>query len=416
MQASECVVCHKTLDPVAGCSRTTASSRASTARARAAGSRTCSRPASRARTCRPTERWRALQWLGERTAKDPRFAVAMVEHVYYILTGRKVLLAAEGPRRPALRRQAPGVPGAAPRRSRRSPRASRSRLQPQERVQGLDRLRLLPGRRPGDRGRPTRSGGRSWTTSASCRMLVAGAGRAEGRTPSSASRGAGCSDQLAMLYGGIDSKEVTERATDPSGAMGAIQRILSNDVACKHIAARLRPQARRAPAVPRHRAGRRCPAPPPRPTPQIRQAIVHLHELVLGPLRRRRFRPRSSGRSSCSPASSPTPRSRRGSRSARAYSCRARRPRRPRRPALHDPRLARRASRTCCGGPSSCTSEPSCSAIDATSSSSAAWPASAWPSRSASRCSARAAKRRTSPTTGRTTSSSTPPAAGTRPT
>src|ERR1019366_10785521 len=39
------------------------------------------------------ERWRALQWLGERTAKDPRFAVAMVEHVYYILTGRKVLLA-----------------------------------------------------------------------------------------------------------------------------------------------------------------------------------------------------------------------------------------------------------------------------------------------------------------------------------
>ena len=37
------------------------------------------------------ERWRALQWLGERTAQDPRFAVAMVEHVYYILTGRKVL-------------------------------------------------------------------------------------------------------------------------------------------------------------------------------------------------------------------------------------------------------------------------------------------------------------------------------------
>src|SRR5262249_57486488 len=38
------------------------------------------------------ERWRAIQWLGERTAKDPRFAVAMAEHVYYILTGRKALL------------------------------------------------------------------------------------------------------------------------------------------------------------------------------------------------------------------------------------------------------------------------------------------------------------------------------------
>ncbi len=41
-------------------------------------------------------------------------------------------------------------------------------------------------------------------------------------------------DQLAILYGGIDSKEVTERATDPSGAMGAIQRTLANDVACRH--------------------------------------------------------------------------------------------------------------------------------------------------------------------------------------
>ena len=94
MQASECVVCHKTLDPVAGLFQDywQFADRASTASARAAGSRTCSRPASRARTCRPTERWRALQWLGERTAKDPRFAVAMVEHVYYILTGRKVLL------------------------------------------------------------------------------------------------------------------------------------------------------------------------------------------------------------------------------------------------------------------------------------------------------------------------------------
>src|SRR4029077_709000 len=43
-------------------------------------------------------------------------------------------------------------------------------------------------------------------------------------------------DQLATLYGGIDSKEVTDRATDPSGAMGAIQRTLSDDVACRHVA------------------------------------------------------------------------------------------------------------------------------------------------------------------------------------
>ena len=39
---------------------------------------------------------------------------------------------------------------------------------------------------------------------------------------------------MAMLYGGIDSQEVTERAADPSGAMGAIQRILANEVASRH--------------------------------------------------------------------------------------------------------------------------------------------------------------------------------------
>jgi hypothetical protein len=46
----------------------------------------------------PTEeRWRALQWLGETHAKDPRFAVAMVEHAYYILTAQGSA-AAEGTR------------------------------------------------------------------------------------------------------------------------------------------------------------------------------------------------------------------------------------------------------------------------------------------------------------------------------
>jgi hypothetical protein len=88
-------------------------------------------------------------------------------------------------------------------------------------------------------------------------------------------------DQLAILYGGIDSKEVTERATDPSGAMGAIQRILANDVACKHT---LRDFALKA-------AERRLfpgiepsvlPGTSPDADAKIRRAIVHLHELVLG--------------------------------------------------------------------------------------------------------------------------------------
>ena len=88
--------------------------------------------------------------------------------------------------------------------------------------------------------------------------------------------------EMAMLYGGIDSKEVTERATDPSGAMGAIQRILSNDVACKQRGPRLRPPAGRAAAVPRHRAGRACRAPRRRATRRSARRSSHLHERILG--------------------------------------------------------------------------------------------------------------------------------------
>jgi len=86
--------------------------------------------------------------------------------------------------------------------------------------------------------------------------------------------------EMAALYGGIDSKEVTERATDPGGAMGAIQRILSNDVACRHVAKDFsKPVAER----------KLFPSIEPSVLPgskdsdaAIRKAIVHLHERILG--------------------------------------------------------------------------------------------------------------------------------------
>jgi hypothetical protein len=88
-------------------------------------------------------------------------------------------------------------------------------------------------------------------------------------------------DQLATLYGGIDSKEVTDRATDPSGAMGAIQRLMSNDVACRHVG---RDFAR--PAAERRLFPRIEPAVIPGASAEgdlaIRKAIAHLHEKILG--------------------------------------------------------------------------------------------------------------------------------------
>ena len=182
MQASECVVCHKTLDPVAGLFQDYwrfDATRASTASGRAGGSRTCSAAGFEGEDLPAAERWRALQWLGERTAKDPRFAVAMVEHVYYILTGRKVLLPPkdlEDPLYPAKlrayqeqRRQIEAI----------AARFAEVRVQPQDRVQGLDRVRLLPGRRAGDRGQGPEAAGGTGRRRAGADALP-GAGRAEG--------------------------------------------------------------------------------------------------------------------------------------------------------------------------------------------------------------------------------------------
>ncbi len=88
-------------------------------------------------------------------------------------------------------------------------------------------------------------------------------------------------EQLAMLYGGIDSKEVTERAADPSGAMGAIQRLLADDVACRQTALDFtRAQVDRKlfpniePDV--------VPGSSPQADEKIHQAVAYLHERVLG--------------------------------------------------------------------------------------------------------------------------------------
>ncbi len=93
MQASECVVCHRTLDPVAGLFQDFYSFEGVYGRRKGGWYDDMFAAGFEGETLPPEERWRALQWLGERTAKDPRFAVTMVEHVYYVLTGRKVLIA-----------------------------------------------------------------------------------------------------------------------------------------------------------------------------------------------------------------------------------------------------------------------------------------------------------------------------------
>ena len=280
MEAAECVVCHKTVDPIAGLFQDYYSEDGSY-KPRKAGWFADMFGTGREGTDLPEkERWRSLQWLAEMTIKDPRFAIAMTEHVYYILTGRKVLLPPDdiddpvfASRRRAYRAQRELIERAAERLAKnnfnlkvvfqelavspfyRADGLATAEKQP-ERLAELDDVGLV----------------RMLSPEQLERKIAAIFGKKWGRLEES----------YAVLYGGIDSKEVTERLTEPSGAIGSIQRILANDVACKRVADDFkRPAAER-----RFFPGIEIDDVPntnsPRTEKRIRDAIVHLHQYLLG--------------------------------------------------------------------------------------------------------------------------------------
>jgi Protein of unknown function (DUF1592) len=280
MQASECVVCHKTIDPVAGCFQDYYEFEATYGRRKGGWYKDMFEAGFEGETLPAKERWRALQWLGERTAKDPRFSVAMVEHVYYILTGRRLLLPPKdlddpmySARRRAYQEQRRQVDAIATRFSKsgfnlktafkdwiisdlyRADALAVSVTDPQRQAEladiGVHRM-LAPEQ---VERKITAIFGQPW-------------GKLQDR-------------QGAVLYGGIDSKEVTERATDPSGAMGAIQRTLANEIAARNT---LRDFMRK-PAERRLFPGiepTAIPGSSPEADATIRKAIVLLHERILG--------------------------------------------------------------------------------------------------------------------------------------
>jgi hypothetical protein len=284
MEASECVVCHKTLDPVAGLFQDywKFADQGVYGRRKEGWFTDMFGAGYEGENLPAEERWRSLQWLGEHTAKDPRFAVAMVEHAWYILTGRKVLLPPKDLEDPLY---------AAKRRAYQAQRKLTEAIAERfaktgfnfkdvikdwiasdfYRADGLATVAAKPERRAelDDIGIV-----RMLAPEQVERKVTAIFGKGWGRLRNS-------DGGLGMLYGGIDSKEVTERATDPSGAMGAIQRILANDVACKQTALDFsRPPAERRlfpdiePDV--------LPGASPEADAKVRKAIVHLHERVLG--------------------------------------------------------------------------------------------------------------------------------------
>ncbi len=321
MQASECVVCHKTIDPVAGLFQDYYKLRGRLRPPQGGLVQGHVRaPASRAKTLPAEERWRALQWLGERTAKDPRFAVAMVEHVYYILTGRKVLLPPKdlddplyAAKRRAYQEQRRQIEAIAA-------RFAEVRLQPQERLQGLDRLRLLPRRRPGHRGRRSRAAGGAGRRRPGAHAR-AGAGRAEGRrrlrrAVGQAQRPARDALRRHRLAGSHRAGHRPERRDGRDPAHPGQRRGLQAH------AARLRAASPPSGGCSRASSPTSCPAPRRRPTPRSAGPSSTCTSGCWGATTPSIPPEVDRARSTSSPASSPTPRSSKGSRSVETYHCR----------------------------------------------------------------------------------------------
>lgn len=86
--------------------------------------------------------------------------------------------------------------------------------------------------------------------------------------------------KIDILYGGIDSKQVTERMADPSGAMGAIQNMMAHEVSCKNVAFDFTTEPANRVLFP-HIEPDVTPRDPANEQ-KIRAAIVHLHQRLLG--------------------------------------------------------------------------------------------------------------------------------------
>ncbi len=280
MQAASCVVCHRTIDPIAGLFQEYYNEDGHYGPRKDGWFEDMFEPGREGVDLPESADLRKLQWLGEQTATDPRFATAMVEHVYYILTGRQSLKAPEDIERPqfAERRRAYLVQRDILERAAEQFVAEEYNLKvvfqalvasPLYRADGLAASDASPERLAelDDMGVVRMLGPEQLE-----RKIVAIFGRSWGRLDGS----------YSILYGGIDSKEVTERLADPSGAVGALQRIMANDVACKNVAADFKLPADQRRLFPGIEPDVVIDQDTPEAERKIRAAIVHLHHHILG--------------------------------------------------------------------------------------------------------------------------------------
>jgi hypothetical protein len=278
MEAADCVVCHRTIDPVAGLFQDFYNVEGHYGPRKNGWFEDMFVSGLEGEELPKEEKWRSLQWLASRTAKDPRFAIAMAEHVWYLLSGRKVLRPPQDiedplftPRRRAYQMQRREIATVGKRFAEASFNLKlvfkELAKSPFYRADGLSAVVTHPHRKAElhDLGVA-----RLLAPEQLERKIEALFGTRWGKVEK----------EMKILYGGIDSKSVTERLTEPSGAMGAIQRIMANDVSCRHVAAdfALEPAKRRLfPHVEKDIV----PGSDPTADAKILKTIVHLHEYLL---------------------------------------------------------------------------------------------------------------------------------------
>lgn len=282
MQASECVVCHRTLDPVAGVFQDYYSLEGVFGPRKDGWFKDVFAPGFEGEDLPADQRWRALQWLGEHTVRDPRFATTMVEHGFYVLTGRRTLLP---PKDPAEAHYQAKV------HAHQAQRREVARLAAAFVKSGHNFKTILQGWAISPFYRADGLATQDLVTNVDRQAELAEVGLVRLLTPEQLERKVAAifgrdwgrlrDPQFALLYGGIDSKEVTERATDPSGAMGAIQRAMANDVACRNVPVDFTKAPAERLLFPEIEPDVE-PGASPEADARIRDAIVHLHQLILG--------------------------------------------------------------------------------------------------------------------------------------
>ncbi len=233
MEAADCVVCHRTIDPVAGLFQDFYNEEGHFSPRKEGWFKDMFAPGLEGEDLPEEEKWRSLQWLASRTARDPRFAVAMTEHVWYILSGRMALRPPQDiedplftPRRRAYSMQRGEISRVAKHFAREGFNLKlvfkELAKSPFYRADGLKAVVEHPHRKAElhDLGVT-----RLLAPEQLERKIEALFGKRWGQVES----------KMKILYGGINSQSVTERLSEPSGAMGAIQRIMANDVSCLHV-------------------------------------------------------------------------------------------------------------------------------------------------------------------------------------